>query len=433
MGVAPGSLLGQSCQQVNGVARNDDVQYLLNCFYPPSESLEGKPASTRTLIVRLNGEKLWKRVNYQPFHDGQGELSGIFGLVGETEAASGRADAESQRIRTELLQVRERLLARHGFDSLIGTGPEHRRLLDQVAAAAASRVPVLVVGESGTGRHLVARTIHHRGTYASSPLIPIDCEALPAEVLERQIFGGEAGPRMDLAEGTSLLIGDILDLPRDLQGRLVEMLDPRVRLLATTAGEPETELRSERLRSDLYYALTTFMIRLRPLRERLDELPLLAQQLLERFNARGGAQRVGFSDSALQELASYDWPGNIRELARVVEEVHGKAAGSLIQVDDLPSGVRGHLASSYLPPPMPQPGVPLDELLTQVERRLIETTLQRARHNKSRAAELLGISRPRLYRRIKELGLPDVPDPSEDASPSAGGRDGESASAASSL
>jgi DNA-binding NtrC family response regulator len=237
---------------------------------------------------------------------------------------------------------------------------------------------------------------------------------LPAEVLERELFGGESAARLTLPEGSSLLIGDILDLPRDLQSRLVATLDPRIRLLATTAGDPETALQSERLRPDLYYAVTTLIIRLRPLRERLEEIPLLAQHLLERANSRGGRQRGGFGDPALSALLAYDWPGNLRELARVIEDVHEQASGDLIEPDDLPAAIRGNLGSAYIPPPLPHPITPLDELLTQVERRLIESTLQRARQNKSRAAELLGISRPRLYRRIKELGLPDVPEPADD-------------------
>ncbi len=176
-------------------------------------------------------------------------------------------------------------------------------------------------------------------------------------------------------------------------------------------------MKAERLRPDLYYALTTLVIRTRPLRERLDELPLLAQSLLERTNARGARQRGGFSPEALAALLAYDWPGNLRELARVVEAAHARGEGDWIDVDDLPAAIRGHLGAAYTPPPMPTQVTPLDDLLTQVERRLIEQALQRARQNKSRTAELLGISRPRLYRRIKELNLPDVPDPAEDASP----------------
>jgi DNA-binding NtrC family response regulator len=174
-----------------------------------------------------------------------------------------------------------------------------------------------------------------------------------------------------------------------------------------TAGDPEAAQRAERLRLDLYYALTPMVVRLTPIRERLDDLPLLAQHFLERANQRGERQRSGFSPEALAVLLNYDWPGNVRELARVIDEAQARAAGDRIDVDDLPGTIRGHIGAAYSPPPLPPAATPLDELLTEVERRLIEQALRRARQNKSRAAEILGISRPRLYRRIKELNLPD--------------------------
>jgi DNA-binding NtrC family response regulator len=316
---------------------------------------------------------------------------------------------------------------------LIGSGPFQHRLLDQVRVAARSTIAVLIVGEPGTGKRHVARTIHQQGPNPQQPLVPYDCEALPAEILERELFGGDrqkdresrgnplssgAGrPRLSLGDGSTLLIREILMLPRDLQARLVAALDTRVRLLATTANDPEIALQNEQLRPELYYALTGLVLRLRPLRERRDELPVLAQHLLERANQRGGEQRTGFSPQAIGALLAYDWPGNLRELARVVDYAHARpgSQGSLVEVDDLPTSIRGNLGAGFAPPAAPGPIEPLDEILTQVERRLIETALRQARRNKSRAADLLGISRPRLYRRIKELNLPDEPEPTDES------------------
>ena len=201
--------------------------------------------------------------------------------------------------------------------------------------------------------------------------------------------------------------------------RLVEALDPRVRLLATTTIEPEVALRADRLRPELYFALTTLVLRLYPLRERRDELPALAQHLLERANQRGGPQRTGFAPEAISVLMAYDWPGNLPELARVIDHALGRPCGDgrPIAPEDLPATIRGNLGGAFTPPTPPSPVKPLDELLTEVERRLIETALRQSRSNKSRAAEILGISRPRLYRRIKELNLPDD-EPAEEAEPS---------------
>jgi transcriptional regulator with AAA-type ATPase domain len=412
-------VIGVVCQ-AHGPTRAGDIAGLGGSFYPPAESRAGRPAGGPTLIIHSSGERKWRRVDYWPMHSAEGTLLGMLGIVGPADAPTGVADSDGERLRSELLEVRNRLHGRYGFDHLVGRGPAHRRLLDQVAAAAATAVPVLIVGESGTGKRLLARTIHQQGPRSSSPLVPFDCAALPAEVLKRELFGerpDQAGtPRLIVPEGATLLIGDVLDLPRDLQGMLAGTLDQGVRLLATTTGDYELALRAEQLRPDLYYALTSLVIRVAPLRERTGELPLLAQHLLERLNLRGPRQRSGFSPDALAALTGYDWPGNLRELARVIDAAHQTGAGDLIETDDLPVEIRGHMAAAYLPPPLPPPITPLDELLTQVERRLIEHALQRAGQNKSRAAELLGISRPRLYRRIKELNLPDEPETAEEPS-----------------
>ncbi|MBV8557890.1 MAG: sigma-54-dependent Fis family transcriptional regulator [Planctomycetaceae bacterium] len=401
----------------HGPTRAGDLAGLGGSFYPPPEALAGRPTAGPTLIVHVSGERRWRRIEFWPLRDERGGLLGLLGQVRPADAPPHAPDSEAQRLRFELLEVRNRLHARHGFDTLIGQGPAHRRLLDQVGAAAATSVPVLIVGEPGTGKRLVARTIHQLGPRRQAPLVPFDCAALPAEVLERELFGileGSHSARLVLPDGSTLLIDDILDLPRDLQVRLAANLDAKVRLLAMTAGDPEAALRDERLRADLYHALTTLVIRVHPLRERLEELSLLAQHLLERANLRGGRQRSGFSAEAFAVLLAYDWPGNLRELARVVDEAHATGAGDAIAAEDLPAAIRGSLGAAYNPPPLPPEVLPLDELLTQVERRLIEHALQRARQNKSRAAELLGISRPRLYRRIKELNLPDEPEPADE-------------------
>ena len=318
-----------------------------------------------------------------------------------------------------------------GFESLIGTGPAHQRLLEQVRLAGASTAPVLILGEPGTGKRLVARAIHQAGKPPDQAVVTVDCEALPAEVLERELFAtsppsgptdesqpagpASSRPRLAQADGASLVIGEVLALPRDLQARLAEALDGRVRVIATSTGDPEAAVKSERLRPELYYRMTVLVLPLLPLRERRDDLLLLAQHLLERANQRTGSRCGGFSPQAAAAIQAYDWPGNVGELARVIDAAHGLARARpqgedgipWIEVGDLPSSIRGHLGAAYLPPVAAQPVKPLDELLTEIERRLIETALSKSRQNKSRAAELLGISRPRLYRRIKELNLPD--------------------------
>ena len=433
-GYSSEAVVGLTCQ-AHGPSRAGDLADLAASFRPPPESLAGQPAGGLTLIVHADGQRLWRRVEFWPFRDEHDALIGLLGTVRPADDSPSVPDSADGQLHSELMTIRRRLQQRYGLDSLIGFGPAHRRLLEQVRLAAGSTVPVLIVGEPGTGRRQVARTIHQLGSGWQRPLVAFDCAALPAEILERELFGavdpdatgidpasapgGARKPRLSLGDGSTLLIDQILSLPRDLQVRLTAALDARVRLLATTTVEPERALEAEQLRPELYFALTTLVLRLQPLHQRRDELPALAQHLLERINQRGGEQRSGFSAQALSALTSYHWPGNLTELARVVEYAHAHVpgAGHLIDLDDLPTTIRGNLGAAYPPPFPPNPIKPLDELLTEVERRLIETALRQARSNKSRAAEILGISRPRLYRRIKDLNLPDDETPDETEPP----------------
>jgi PAS domain S-box-containing protein len=429
-GFAAADVIGLECVPV-GPTRDGGREGLAGSFYPPPEVQAGQAAGASTLIVHADGERRWRRVEYWPLRHARGPVAAVLGLVRPIEAAPLAADSATARLQSELERLRERLRARRAGESLLGRGPAHDRLLDQVAAVASSGAPALLVGEPGSGRRHAARQIARRRDPAAS-LLAYDCAALPVEVLERELFGGPADPDAPPArpaalrppEGATLLLVDVESFPRDLQARLVPALDGRRHaLLATTRHEPDALLRDERFRPEFYYAATTLVLRLPPLRERLDELPLLAQHFLERANGKSERRRAGFDAAALTALAEYDWPGNLRELARVVDAAHAAATADVITAADLPAAIRGHLGAAYTPPPLPPKVTPLDELLTQVERRLIEGALARARQNKSRAAELLDISRPRLYRRIKELGIPDVPEPADDGE-GRGGADG---------
>jgi len=434
------SLLGQTCAAYGPKEAGEPADVAAS-FVPPPEAVAGQPSGSLTVILHASGERLWRRVEFWPFRDHGGALIGMLGQVREASTPPSVPDSQAHQLRVRLMELRERLHQAFRCDSLIGTGPAHRRLLEQVRLAAASTTPVLIVGEPGTGKRLAARTIHHLRSGSQHPLIPIDCEALPAEVIERELFASQLPVEpgddarncarepgrgcLSLAEGSTLLIGDILALPRDLQARLAESLDGRVRLIATTAGDPETALKQEQLRPELYYGLTVLVIRTLPVRDRRHDLLLLAQSFLERANQRTGSTCGGFTPQAVSVLQAYDWPGNLSELARVIDVAHhrlrslaqGEKAMPLIDMDDLPASIRGHLGAAYLPTTASATIKPLDELLTEIERRLIETALSRARQNKSRAAEFLGISRPRLYRRIKELNLPDETEPENGAVP----------------
>ncbi len=458
------SLAGQTCG-AHGPDRGGDSVDLAASHSPPPEALAGEPAGTTALVPTADGELSWRRVEFWPFRDPQGAVLGLLGQLRPADETASVPESRAHSHRVRLMGLRERLYRDHGMDALIGSGPWHDRLLRQVRVAAATDVPVLIVGEPGTGKRLVARVIHGLGAGRDRPLVPIDCEALPADALDRELFAppddaddcdpASARPRLALPDGSTLLIGDIRAMPRDVQARLAAVIDRnghgrdasrqngrgpshvRVRVIAVTAGDIEEAARRDVVRADLHCAISVLVLRLPPLRERPHDLPLLAQHFLERANRRTGGRASGLTGPAMAAIQAYDWPGNLRELDRVVVaaertyrdrsrgEVHDQGTdrdpspadggsperdGSLPLIDlaDLPAAVRGHLAGAYLPPAAPRQPQPLDELLAEIERRLIESALASARQNKSRAAELLGISRPRLYRRIKELNLPDA-------------------------
>ena len=404
-GYSAESVIGLLCQPVSPT-KGGDLVGLGGSFCPPPEALAGQSVSGVGLIIHARGDRRWRRIDFRPLRDSDGMISNLLGFIRDVEGPVGLPEAESLRVRYELLEVRHKIERRYGLEGLIGQGAEHRRLLEQVKSAASTTSPVAIVGEPGTGKRLVARTIHQAGSRRQHPLIPFDCGVLPPEVLERELFGSRRGGLV-VEDGATLMLIDVPELHRDLQARLVEALDDRRRLLVTSRIDLADALRSERLRPDFYYLATTIELRLRPLRERFDEIPLLAQHFLERANQKGASQRLGFGTGAIEAFKSYDWPGNLHELGRVIETAKNLSQADLIQAIDLPGAIQGERGGTFSHSPLKQ-RESLDELLTTVERRLIEQALIRVRHNKSRAAELLGISRPRLYRRIKELNIPDL-------------------------
>ena len=417
-GLSRDAVIGLDCRSAGGES-SDDPSSIVAAFHVPTEAIQGSSAATDALLKGCDGEHVWKRIEFSPLHSSDGELVAVIGIVRERTAPSAFPDAESEHLRLSLSRLRQEASARRGLEVLVGKGDAHRRLIDQVVTAANSPAPVIIVGEPGTGKRLVAQTIHHVSHRESGSLFAIDCEALPADLLERSLFGTAssadhpAGHRFDYPDHATLILENGLGLPRDLQERIVNSGGAARRWIVTCSTDPETAFREERLRADFYYRFTTLIISLAPLRERIDELPLLAQSFLERANARLKTARVGFTDDALDTLRAYDWPGNLFELSRVITAAVTRAKGDRIEREDLPASIQGEFASSYLPQAAipAAPAKTLDEILEEVERKLIEKALTRHAGNKSRAAESLGISRPRLHRRINELKIADGAEP----------------------
>ena len=409
-GLASAEVVGRDFQ--GGDA--DEIAELVGRFRPPSEVSDGSPASARVLVRRRDGAENWRLLEFWPHRDREGRGLFVLGLARPIGDAPIASEADGLGLRADLWRVRQRLDERLGGIALIGRGPAHRRLVEQVRTASSVDAPALILGPGGSGKRQVARAIHHAGGRRDAPFRLIDCEAMPPEAIARRLFGGSGTVAISsegcVAEsGTTVALRALLALPRDLQSRLADAIatpgQEGARLLGMADGDPIEAVRDGRLRTDLYYALSTIVIRLEPLRDRVEEIPILAQHFLERARTRGGPPRDGFRPEAVERLVRYDWPGNLLELARVVESASERASGMLIGPEDLPASILGNLGAAYLPPTLAEESLPLDATLERVERWLIERALRTTRGNKSTAAKLLQISRARLLRRIQDLGL----------------------------
>jgi len=350
---------------------------------------------------------------------------------GEVVAELERAKCELERARREIRELRDRVeaetvylrqetLRAQGFDDIVGVSPALSKILHQVEQVCTADSPVLLLGETGTGKDLVARAIHERGRRRGGPLVAVNCAALPDALIESELFGYEKGAftgavartpgRFEMAHGGSILLDEIGELPFAAQAKLLRVLEGGtferlgssrtmgvdVRMIAATNRDLASEVREGRFRADLYYRLNVFPITVPPLRERPEDVPLLVWHFI---NAKQGAlgrtvKRV--PEPLMRAFQSYPWPGNVRELENLIERALIVSSGPELAIDapflEVFTGA---------PPP---PGARLDE----VERRHIETVLRQCGWKlagRGNAAERLGLKRGTLQFRMKKLGI----------------------------
>jgi transcriptional regulator with AAA-type ATPase domain len=331
----------------------------------------------------------------------------IFGASGFGSGATG--DATSDQLHAELARWRHRFAGRFGLERMVGTSATATRVRAQVALAAAAPASVLVVGPVGSGKEHVAKAIHYRQPPESiGSLVPIDCAALDAEQVISTLQALARWPADASARRRTLLMTSLDALPLEAQAIVLQLLGSLAswRLTATVSAPPARLMAAEKLRADLAAALSTLTIELVPLCERIDDLPLLAQSFLEVVNATAARQVAGFTPEALDQLMAYPWPGNLDELAEFVRQSHERATEAEISPRDLPSQIHLAADATERSPRRSEP-IDLEGLLAKIETELIERALAQAKGNKTRAAHLLGLTRPRLYRRLVQLGLED--------------------------
>ncbi len=316
------------------------------------------------------------------------------------------------------------------MQEIIGKSPAIQKVFQLIKKVAPTESTVLILGESGTGKELVARAIHNQSRRREGPFIPVNCGAIPEELLESELFGYEKGAftgasrskpgRFELAQGGTIFLDEIAEMSPKLQVKLLRVLQEKtverlgserpitvdIRIIAATNRDLEKEVAEGRFREDLYFRLNVIPIKLPPLRERKEDIPLLAEHFLARFCEREEVPRKRLSEKALKRLMEYHWPGNVRELENLMERLVILTEREVIEEEDLPEHIRVPRISTNPGVKVSfKEGVSLPQALREFERSLILQALEASGGVKSRAARLLGIKRTTLIEKMKRLGL----------------------------
>ena len=329
-----------------------------------------------------------------------------------------------QRLENENQQLRQRL----GKHEIVWKGDAMRRVMAQLERVAASESRVCILGETGTGKELVARTIHERSARAARPFVTLNCAAVPAELIESELFGHEKGSftgasgrhigKFEQADGGTIFLDEIGDMPLNMQAKLLRVLEEgeveriggdktiavNVRVVVATHRDLEARVREEKFRQDLFHRIYVFPLVLPPLRERRDDIPALVQHFAEQVSAQNGWKPVPFTDEAMEALQSYSWPGNVRELRNMVERLmllatEGKVDLATVQMA-LPKASAGAASEA-----VGAGSGPLADRVQCFEREVILAELKRSHHNMSMAAKSRGVDRSDLYKKAEQRGI----------------------------
>jgi two-component system response regulator HydG len=347
--------------------------------------------------------------------------------------------AENRALRARLAD-----LAPGDEGGLLGAAPTFRAVLETLRQAAPTSATVLLAGESGTGKELAARLVHDRSPRAAGPFVPINCAAIPESILEAELFGYEKGAftgavarkegRFERADGGTLFLDEVGEMSPSVQVKLLRVLQDGqvdrlggtgpvrvdVRIVAATNKDLQQLVATGSFREDLFYRLAVFPVRLPPLRERREDIPLLAATFLRRLAEKNGKRLTGFSPAALAALEAAPWPGNVRELLHAIERAVILARDEVVELADLPETVRPWSAAAGAAPSISGPSeltVPLGTTMEEIERRVIRETLRQARGDKTLAAQLLGIAPRTIYRKLDRDEAGRLRDPVEPEEP----------------
>jgi PAS domain S-box-containing protein len=405
-GVSAGQVRGLACTR-RQISEPGPWPALSRALCPPRQVLQGQRAIVRRAISESAGRRVWD-VDFFPLRDADGLLL----VLGKIKPVALEEAPVIINLPERLMTRRRQLAERFRLDLWDSPSPVLGRVSEQVRLATQTRAPVLIVGGPGAGKRHLARTIHHHGLQREKSFAALPCAGLPESAIMAALFG-EPGLMRQPGMGT-VYLAEPARLPRDLQTRLAEFLaeagDDSLRLIAGCRVPPEEEVKAGRLSEELLSALSTLVIPLPLLRERVGEIPELANQILEHLHGDDDRSTQRLTSAALEILQTYSWPGNWRELRQVLADARSQCKDNRIDVADLPSHVRLAAKMDQGSSAESDRHLPLDSLLEQAERRLIQHALKLAGGNKTRAAEILSIWRPRLLRRMEALGIQDSED-----------------------
>ncbi|MGD9720282.1 MAG: sigma 54-interacting transcriptional regulator [Pirellulales bacterium] len=416
-GAQAAHLLGQQCVYTSQLEAGSP-EALAAGLCPPPVVFSGRPLSAVVSFPGAAGKTVHRRGRFLPLSDGGDESAPVMAVLDTSDCEPTGSDAagattwglalagsEAQQLHDELRELRRRMARRYQVDSLLGRSPAVVRARAQIELAAQSDVHVLIVGPPGSGKEHAAKAIHYTRRTAGA-LVPLACDVLEVNLL-RSGMRAAWSPTVSAESSTTLLLNDVECMPPEAQSDLLELLSSKtrkVRVISTANRHLAEATAGNSLARSLACALSTITIELPPLSERLEDLPLLAQAVVEEANRDSNKQIGGIAGDALDRLAAYAWPGNVDELVALVRAAHERASGGEISVGDLPQQIRW-AAEAGAHPPRKDEAIVLEQFLARVERELIARAMRRAKNNKSKAAKLLGLTRPRLYRRLVQLGM----------------------------
>ena len=417
LGYSREELIGQKCS-------------ILNCSLYKSAREKGRPhwcilfrsgalSQRRCTIMRRDGTHLQVLKNASPLRDGRGKLIGAVETITDiTEIV------EKDR---QIAAFRRELSSGDRFHGIVGASAAVRQVFDLIENASQSDAPVIVLGESGTGKELAAKAIHEAGERKNAPFVKVNCAALTESLLESELFGhvkgaytgaykGRAG-RFEMAQGGDIFLDEIGDLPLSTQVKLLRVLEEKVvervgdskpisvdvRIISATNKNLALMVEKGLFRKDLYFRINVIPVNLPPLRERAEDIPLLAESFFRKIRLKNGKDIAGISNYAMELLMKYEWPGNVRELKGALEYAFVTCHENMIQSHHLPPDVRGekHFEES---------SKNLKASKEEIKKKQLLDALSKANCNQSLAAEMLGVSRVTVWNQMRRFGIKHVHD-----------------------